>query len=118
MKTATRIALLQGLVGLVAAIPWAICTDVRSGLAALVGGMIGALLTIYAASKTFASSARHPQQAVSNFYRAEVRKFILAAVLFAVAVRIFGAHFAPVIVTFILTMAVYWFALLWKTSDG
>jgi ATP synthase protein I len=118
MKTATRIALLQGLVGVIAAILWALMTDVRSGLAALVGGMIGAALTIYAAAKTFSSSARHPHQAVSNFYRAEVRKFILAAVLFAVAVRIFGDNFAPVIVTFVLTLAVYWFALLWKTSDG
>ncbi len=84
----------------------------------MAGGAIGVVLTIYAAVKTFSASARHPQQAVSNFYRAEVRKFILAAVLFAVAVKVFGDRFAPVIVTFTLTLAVYWFALLWETSDG
>ena len=53
-----------------------------------------------------------------NFYRAEVRKLILAAVLFAVAVRFFADVFAPVIVTFSLTLPVYWFALLWDTNDG
>jgi ATP synthase protein I len=118
MKTATRIALMQGLVGLMSAVLWTILTDAQAGLAALVGGGIGAVLTIYAAVKTFSVPARHPQQAVSNFYRAEVRKFILAAVLFAVTVKVFGDRFAPVIVTFTLTLAVYWFALLWKTSDG
>ncbi|MDP9142525.1 MAG: ATP synthase subunit I [Pseudomonadota bacterium] len=118
MKTAKRIALLQILIALMAAALWWGCADARSGLAALVGGGIGAVLTIYSAIKTFATSGTNAGQAVMNFYRAEVRKLVLAAVLFAVAVRFFADVFAPVIVTFSLTLLVYWFALLWDTNDG
>lgn len=118
MKTAKRIALLQILIAAVAAALWGLLADPRSGLAAFAGGSIGAVLTIYAAIKTFASPAADAGRAVMNFYRAEVRKLILAAVLFAVAVRFFSDVFAPVIVTFALTLPVYWFALLWDTNDG
>ncbi|SFF56546.1 ATP synthase I chain [Fontimonas thermophila] len=118
MKTAKRIALLQMSIALVAAVFWAVFADARSGLAALVGGSIAVTLTIYAAVKTFAAPAADAGRAVTNFYRAEVRKLILAAVLFAAAVRFFGDVFAPVIVTFALTLPVYWFALLWDTNDG
>lgn len=43
---------------------------------------------------------------------------ILAVALFAVAVRFFSDVFVPVIVTFALTLTVFWLALLWETSDG
>jgi len=84
----------------------------------MVGGGISVILTLYAAIKTFAAPAQNAQFAVMNFYRAEVRKLILAAVLFAAAVRFLGDVFAPVVATFALTLTVYWFALLWDTNDG
>ncbi|MDD3761664.1 MAG: ATP synthase subunit I [Nevskiales bacterium] len=118
MKTATRIALTQLLIAVVSAALWAFFADSRSGLAAMVGGGISVILTYYTAIKTFAAPAKDAQFAVMNFYRAEVRKLILAAVLFAAAVRFFGDVFAPVVVTFALTLTVYWFALLWDTNDG
>ncbi|QHS10397.1 ATP synthase subunit I [Sinimarinibacterium sp. NLF-5-8] len=118
MKTAIRIARLQGLIGLVSAGVYAVTVDQWSALAALTGGVIGALLTIYAGAKAFSVSAEDPQQAVTKLFRAEVRKWLLAVVLFAVAVRVFGQAFAPVIITFALTLSIYWFALLWDKSDG
>ncbi len=118
MKIATRIALFQILIAVLSAALWGCFESPRAGLAALTGGGIGALLTLYAAVKTFSVPAQHAQLAVTNFYRAQVRKFLLAAGLFAVAVKVFGDGFAPVIVTFCLALTIYWFALLWKTSDG
>ncbi|MES0873139.1 ATP synthase subunit I [Sinimarinibacterium thermocellulolyticum] len=118
MKTATRIALLQGLIGLLAGIVWAMLVEPRAGLAALAGGGIGAVLTIYAAAKTFAVPASDARHAVLAFFRAEVRKLLLAAVLFAVAIRFFADVFAPLVTTFALSLVVYWFALLWDTTDG
>lgn len=118
MKTATRIALLQALIAVICAALWAVFEGPRSGLAALAGGSISVVLTVYAAIKTFSVAASDAPHAVMNFYRAEVRKLILAAVLFAVAVRFFADVFAPVVVTFALTLLAYWFALLWDSSDG
>ncbi len=118
MKTATRIALLQGLIGIAAAIVWVKLAGPKSGLAALIGGGIGAVLTIYAATKTFAAPASDARHAVMMFFRAQVRKLLLAVVLFAVAVRFFADVFAPLVTTFALSLTVYWFALLWDTTDG
>ncbi|MGH8444186.1 MAG: ATP synthase subunit I [Solimonas sp.] len=118
MKIATRIARYQLIIAVSCAVLWGVFGGGREGLAALAGGGIGAVLTFYAGLKTFSASGKDAQHAVMNFYRAEVRKIILAAVLFAVAVRVFGDVFAPVLVTFMLTLPVYWFALLWDSSDG
>ncbi len=118
MKTATRMARYQLLIALVSAAFWLFLEGPREGLAALAGGGIGALLTFYAGLKTFSASAQDAQHAVMNFYKAQVRKLVLAVVLFAVAVRLFADVFVPVVVTFCLTLSVYWFALLWESSDG
>lgn len=118
MNTATRIARYQMVIAVICALLWGFLAGGREGLAALAGGGIGSLLTFYAGLKTFSRSGPQAQQVVMNFYRAQVRKWILAAVLFAVAVRLFGDVFAPVLVTFCLTLPVYWFALLWDTRDG
>lgn len=118
MKTAMRMARYQLLIALASAAFWALLEGSREGLAALAGGGIGALLTFYAGLKTFSASPQDAQHAVMNFYKAQVRKLVLAVVLFAVAVRLFADVFVPVVVTFCLTLPVYWFALLWESSDG
>lgn len=118
MKTAKRIALYQILIAIFCALLWAILDAPRAGLAAFGGGGISAVLTWYAGVKTFATPATDAGLAVMNFYRAEVRKLILAAVLFAVAARFFSDVFAPIVITFALTLVVFWFALLWESSDG
>lgn len=83
--------------------------------AAGAGGVIAALLTFYAGLKTFGVSGADATALVRNFYRAQARKFALAVVLFGVAVQLFGNNFAPLIVTFAVTLSVYWFALLWES---
>lgn len=115
MKIASRIALLQLVVGLLGAALWTACTDARAGLAAAAGGGIAALLTFYTGLKTFGVSTDDAEARLRNFYRAQARKIALAVVLFGVAVQLFGNHFAPLIVTFAVSLSVYWFALLWKS---
>lgn len=116
MKTATRIALYQLGIALVSALVWAAAQNVKAGLAALAGGGIGALLTFYAGLLNFGRASSDPRQQLMNFYRAQARKLALALVLFGVAVKLASAHFAPLIVTFALSLSVYWFALLWKDN--
>lgn len=115
MKTAQRIAFLQFCVGLVSAIIWLGFKNAESGIAAAVGGLIAALLTFYAGLKTFGVRGNDPQAVVANFYRAQMRKLLLAVFLFAIAVKLFAASFVPLIVTFMIAWSVYWFALLWDT---
>ena len=117
MKTATRIALYQLAMALASALFWSVGRDVESGLAALAGGGISALLTFYTGIVNFGRVSDDPKQQVMNFYRAEARKWALAVVLFGFSAKFRAAHFAPLIITFAATLTVYWFALLWK-DDG
>ena len=115
MKTARQIAQQQLLVALLGALIWTWIGGIHSGLAAAVGGGIAATLTFYAALKTFGKHSDDPNLVVANFYRAQMRKFALSVVLFAVAVKIFGSNFAPLITTFAVALLVYWWALTWDS---
>ncbi len=87
--------------------------------AALCGGCIGALLTWYAGVRTFGRVAADAQTRLMDFYGAMARKILLAVVMFAVAVKVFGSTcFAPLIITFAVSLSVYWLALLWNTRNG
>ncbi|WP_293368213.1 ATP synthase subunit I [Nevskia sp.] len=115
MKTANRIALQQLVIGLLGAAFWFWIRDIQAGGSALAGGAIAATLTFYAALKTFGKHSDDPNRVVANFYRAQMRKFALAVVLFVVAVKIFGSNFAPLISTFAVALLVYWWALTWDS---
>jgi len=115
MKTANRIALGQLVVGLLGAVLWGGIQGLQAAGPAVAGGVIAATLTFYAALKTFGKHSDDPEQVVANFYRAQWRKFALAAVLFAGAVQIFGSNFAPLITTFAVALLVYWWALTWNS---
>ena len=115
MNTAKRLALQQLLVGLVGAAVWFGAAGIRSALPAFCGGLIAATLTFYAGLKTFGKHSDDPNLVVANFYRAQMRKFALAVVLFGVAVQVFGGNFAPLITTFVVALSVYWFALIWNS---
>jgi F0F1-type ATP synthase assembly protein I len=103
------------LIGVLGAGVWIVLHGLRAGLAAACGGGIAALLTTYAGLKTFGVHSDDPNAVMTNFYRAQVRKFLLAVVLFGVAVQFFGNDFAPLITTFAVSLSVYWFALLWNS---
>ncbi|WP_295686405.1 ATP synthase subunit I [uncultured Nevskia sp.] len=115
MKTARRIAQQQLFIALLGAVIWTWIGGIHSGLAAAVGGGIAATLTFYAALKTFGKHSDDPNLVVTNFFRAQMRKFALSVVLFAVAVKIFGSNFAPLITTFAVALLVYWWALTWDS---
>ncbi len=118
MKIAIRILVVQLGIALFSAALWSFFEGGRAGFAALVGGGISLVLTGYTAIRTFAVPAADAQRAVTNFYRAQVRKMFLAGALFAVAARFLSDVYVPVIVTFALTLTVFMLALLWETSDG
>jgi F0F1-type ATP synthase assembly protein I len=115
MKTANRIALTQLGIGLLGAVIWLWIGDIQDGIAATTGGAIAATLTFYAALKTFGKHSDDPATVVGNFYRAQLRKFALAVVLFTVAAKVFGSNFAPLISTFAVALLVYWWALTWDS---
>lgn len=118
MRIAARIALVQFSVGSLLAALWLAMQGWQPAASALCGAGIATVLTLYAGIRTFGHSGGDPGQKLKVFYSAQARKFLLAAVLFAVAVQVFGRVFVPLITTFAAALTVYGFALLWDLRDG
>lgn len=118
MRTAARIALVQLTVGVPLAALWLAMQGWHPAASALCGAGIAAALTLYAGVRTFGTSSGDPRQKLRIFYSAQARKFLLAAVLFAAAIQVFGQDFLPLITTFAAALTVYGFALLWNLRDG
>ncbi|UCH54007.1 MAG: ATP synthase subunit I [Pseudomonadota bacterium] len=84
----------------------------RAGYSALTGGLIGVATNLYFAWHVFGFGGRSAQSVVRSFYVAEAIKMALTAALFVVAVLWLEAQPLPLIVTYGLTLMVYWAALL------
>lgn len=113
-----KILVWQALVTLVCAVPWAIFAGIQAGAGAVLGGGISVLLTLYFAVKVFSVDAsQNPQGAMSAFFRAEALKLVMAAVIFSLVAKFLAHLFLPVISTFIATLAVYLFALIFTRLD-
>ena len=116
MKTALRIAWYQLLIATLAGLAWALSKDGMSGLAAFTGGAINAAITGYVGWLNFGVADTHPDLILKKFYRSQMRKLALSAVLFGAAVLMFRTQLLPLATTFSVGFVVYWFALLWKND--
>ncbi|MGH8432733.1 MAG: ATP synthase subunit I [Solimonas sp.] len=114
MKVATRIARYQLLIAALGAVLWGVLQGWMAAASGFCGGLICAVLTYYTAVKALGMETSDPGVMITNFYRAESRKWVLAIVLFGFAAMVFKGVYAPLITTFAVAHIVYWFALLWK----
>lgn len=83
-------------------------------MAALAGGAGSALLSFYTALKTFGRKRRDPNAMLTDFFRAQAWKYLIAGVMFVVAIKLFRGQFLPFIAAFAASLSIYWFSLLWK----
>ncbi|HEX4871662.1 MAG TPA: ATP synthase subunit I [Nevskiaceae bacterium] len=118
MLIALRIARYQLLAGLLIGVIVGLLSGWMEALAAAAGGGASALLTWYTGVKTFGRGSTDPTQMVMDFYRAQWRKWLLAILVFGLAVQVFKTSFLPFIAVFAGTLSLYWFALLWKDADN
>jgi ATP synthase protein I len=113
MNVVLRLAGLQAASALTVAIIWWLAKDGMHGFAALVGGAIAAILTLYAGVQTFARPSTDPQQIARRFVAAQYKKWGLAVLLFALAFSGLAEHAVPLIVAFMVGVSLYKVALLW-----
>ena len=98
-------ALTAGVAGLVVWIGW----GHAAVLAALFGGFVVLLPTLYFAAKIYLrAGGMTAAEVLGTFYRAETAKLVLTAVLFWIGAKWFGQHFAPLILTSIACLAMNW----------
>lgn len=111
-STAYKIVLAQFAATLLLAVLAGGVWSARIGYSALVGGLIATLASLYFALHVFGVRANAARLVVRSFYRAEIVKMAVTALLFLAAVLWLKVEFLPLIVAYALTLLVYWFALL------
>lgn len=87
-------------------------------VAAFAGGGISVLTGLFFASAMFTfSRGGGPQRMLGAVYIAEIFKWALTVVMFSLTAVEFREQFLAVILTFILTLFVYWVALLLQRPE-
>jgi F0F1-type ATP synthase assembly protein I len=93
---------------IVASVVWSRGTAV----AVAYGGAAAVIPTLYAAIKVLqARGTGVPEVVAGTFFRAEIGKFALTAVLFAMGVKLFASEFMAVLAGFMVCQLAYWIEL-------
>lgn len=90
----------------------------QDAAAALMGGGINLLAVVaYAIRVALLPPHATAQARLAAMVRAEAVKWGVSIGLFAIAAMFFPGHFPVLILAFMATTGVYWFALLWDVPD-
>jgi ATP synthase protein I len=83
-----------------------------AALAALFGGIVVLVPTAYFAAKIYLRpQGSQAQDVLGAFYRGELAKLLLTAVLFFIGARLFGQHFGALMLTSIACLTMNWLVL-------
>lgn len=107
-----RIVRTQLAVTIAVALAVFILAGLESAYSALAGGLISVIANFYFAMQTLAGTGKSPRQLVTAFYVGEAVKILITAALFVVAIKVLNVLFLPLFITYVITLLVYWFALL------
>ncbi len=117
-RTANLIVGAQLTITILAALLVLVIADARAAWSAAFGGGISVVTTIYFAWRVFSCTEGKPLQAVARaFYVGEVSKMLLTAILFFIAIVWVDAAFLPLLVTYALTLMVYWMVLPFTVTE-
>jgi ATP synthase protein I len=87
-------------------------------VAAVYGGLVAVVPTIYFALRVFARrTTQDPKQAVTALYVGEIGKLVLTALLFWIGVVLFAKQFLALMVTYAACLLAYWLVLAWLGFD-
>ena len=110
-STAWALVSAQALTAAIAAVIVWIGWGPAAALAACFGGVVVIAPTIYFAAKVGMRAGSNAAEVLGAFYRAEVGKLILTALLFWIGALLFGSHFAQLMITCIACLAMNWVML-------
>jgi ATP synthase protein I len=89
-----------------------------AAIAALFGGIVVVAPALYFAFRVDQRrGVTQAKEILGAFYRAELGKLVLTAMLFFIGARLFGAHFAPLMLTSVACLAMNWLVLAFVTVD-
>jgi ATP synthase protein I len=108
----------QAVLSVIGAVAYGLLAGAQMGLAVLVGGGIGLLLTAVTGLRIGLSMGRDPKTMIAAFYKAMALKLVLAVVLFVIVAKWFSGYFMPVMIGYAATLLAYWLAMWRLASSG
>lgn len=112
-RQALRVIYLQGAVAACIGLAYLVTLGLYAAWSAWVAGMICVLVNGYFAWRVFThTGARAADRIVKNFYRGEVVKLLLTALLIFIAIKWLGIAPLPFFVSFAFTQLAFWFVLV------
>jgi ATP synthase protein I len=119
---AKAVCLTQIAIAAAAALVTGVLAGREQAIAALYGGVVAVVPTIYLARRALAGlDGRKPTEMVGAFYRGEIGKLALTALLFALGVGLFAKQFLALIVTYAACLLAYWLVIarvIYETGDS
>lgn len=103
----------QAILSVLGAVVYGLMAGAQMGLAVLVGGGIGLLLTAVTGLRIGLSLGRDPKAMIAAFYKAMAFKLVLAVILFVIVAKWFSGYFLPVMTGYVATVLAYWLAM-WR----
>jgi ATP synthase protein I len=90
-----------------------------AAFAAMFGGAIAIVPALYFAVRVAGlGRVAEARQVLGTFYRAELAKLLLTALLFFIGAKLFGEHFAPLMLTCVACLAMNWVVLAVAGNKG
>lgn len=90
-----------------------------AAVAALFGGMVAVVPALFFATRIWMRrGVTEAKDILGMFYQAELGKLLLTAFLFFIGVRLFGEHFAPLLLTCMACLAMNWLMLAVARTTG
>lgn len=108
VKLAWAVCLAQAAISLIAASIVVLIVGPSALYAALYGGFTAIVPTAYFALRVYLRRPSNaPRDVVGSFYRGEIGKFALTALLFVGGVKLHAEHFLPLLCTYMACLIAY-----------
>ncbi len=109
---------IQATTALVCAVAAWLLAGRGAALAAIFGGLVVVLPGMYFAARfKLRAGEGGAKDALGAFYRAEVGKLLLTALMFVVGAQVFGRHFAALMLTTVACLAANWVVLAFARPE-
>ena len=113
-STISKILVLQILIVVLVASGFFLMGSWQQVISSTLGGLTAFLPNLYFALKVSSSSGGDAKKIVRSFYVGESGKLILTALLFYGIFQVPDIELMPVMVGFVATLSVFWFALIMR----
>lgn len=103
---------MQAIALVVVALGFFLMDALQQAIYVFLGGLVAFLPNLYFGLKILAVSGSDAKKIVRAFYVGESGKLLLTAVLFYLILQVPDITLLPVMIGFVVTLSVFWFALM------